>query len=405
MKNDNEFPRNIFPKEVRDYIESYSDSQGLCKDFMYSSFLTVASVMIGNGYSVNINNNWNESALVWVALVGRSGIKKTPVIKSVLKPLQEIDYENFKLYLQSTKDGGTALKLSQKIVDDVTIEALYEILNNNPKGVLLKKDELTTLISDGERYSKGGGTIDKFLSIYSGMSIQVNRKTNNQFLYITNPFVSIIGGIQPKIIPQLFEKNRADNGFIYRILFATVGKHIPKAPTNTFDQKVFCEYENYIRRFESISSEISISISLSKDAYKYFYDWQKKFIYIENEDDRLQQYKSKLEGYALRFSLIVEVCYAVSEQKEPKEVSLASIENAIRLCDYFYSTFKEILLLSNPPSAPENIQLTVKNKAIELFKKGLIQKEVVFELLKEGFKQVEISRYLDIPRTTISSYR
>jgi hypothetical protein len=404
MKNDNEFPRNIFPKEVRDYIESYSDSQGLCKNFMYSSYLALASVMIGNNYQIG-NESWKEPAILWIALVGRSGIKKTPVIKAILKPLEDLQSNNFKKYYEALKGNPNTFKPSQKIIDDVTMEALLEILDKNPHGLLLKKDELLTLIYDGERYSKSSGAIEKLLSIYSLSSISVNRKTNSQMIYIPRPFVSIIGGIQPKVTSELFAKNRGDNGFIARILFTTIGHYVPSPPKNNFNYDFYNFYEDFIRRFETVKNEEPILVPLSSEAIKFYNDWLASFIYEYESNDKLAEYKSKLEATAKRLALIIEVSYGVSTRKDIVEISLTAIENGIRLCDYFYATFKEILLLSNPPSAPENIQLNVKNKAIELFKKGLIQKEVVLELLKEGFKQVEISRYLEIPRTTISSYR
>ena len=101
--------------------------------------------------------------------------------------------------------------------------------------------------------------------------------------------------------------------------------------------------------------------------------------------------------------MIIESSYCVSESKQLIEISLTAVENAIKLASYYYSTFKEVLCLN--AGITINPQITILNKALELFKKGFNQKGVIINLLKEGYKQTELANYLDIPRTTISSYK
>ena len=404
MKNNNkEFPNSVFPAEVRDFVEKCSDSQGLCKDFMYSTYLSLASVLIGNSLKININNSWVESPMVWVALVGRSGIKKTPVIKAIIKPLQKIDIESYKKYVESIKNGDTETKPKQSFVDDITIEALYDVLYNNPKGLLLKKDELITLIQDADKYSKGGGTIEKLLSIFSNSPITLNRKTTSQYLCIEHPFLSIIGGIQPKVLPTLFEKNRGDNGFIYRLLFTTIGNYIPKAPENNLNIHVIQGYEEFITKFHTMTSNNeSKLIPLSLDALNYFQKWSNEFIYVSTDDDRLNQYKSKLEAYALRFSLIIEMSYSVSASNVIQEISLPSMENAISVVRYFYGNFQDVLSMNS--SSTEDKDLKLYKRIVYNYKEGVSKEDTVNELNKEGFTVSSIAKALDIPRSTVSGY-
>lgn len=403
MKNNNkEFPNSVFPIEVTNYIEAFAKSQGFSINLMYATFLSLISVLIGNKIKVNIKKTWKEVPMLWVVLVANSGDKKSPVLKSVLFPLQEIENKNYEEYVLMSKNDNSYRQPNQLIVDDVTLESLNEILGNNPNGVLMRKDEFYNIINEDKRYS-GGGMIEKYLSIFSSEPIRVNRKGTGQNLLITSPFLSMIGGIQPKVIPKLFNDNRGDNGFIYRILFTTTGEHIPYPPKFNFNDELSNKYKDYINSFHRQMSEIinAKELNLTEDAFKYFNDWLSSFIYVQELDERLRQYKSKLEGYVLRFSIILETCYSVSDNKEIKNISLKAMENSIKIAEYYFETFKEVLSMSN--NKGDNFSLY--NRVIELFKEKIEIKEISIKLINEGYRVSDVSKLLGIPRTTLSTYK
>ncbi len=77
---------------------------------------------------------------------------------------------------------------------DTTLEGLVPILLQNPRGVLLTRDELVGWIGSFDKYSKGSASADvaHWLSLYNAESITVDRKTGNRprYLYLTrrSPF-------------------------------------------------------------------------------------------------------------------------------------------------------------------------------------------------------------------------
>ena len=66
------------------------------------------------------------------------------------------------------------------------------------------------------RYNKGSEE-QFWLSVWSGKAIRINRKTTEP-TYITKPFISVIGTIQPGVLNDLAD-NRTENGFLDRLLF------------------------------------------------------------------------------------------------------------------------------------------------------------------------------------------
>jgi hypothetical protein len=110
------------------------------------------------------------------------------------------------------------------LVDDFTTEALGPILEANPKGVLVLKDELAGLINGLNQY-KGGRGHDRqvLLSLWSGFDLMIDRKKGGGPVYVRRPFAAIAGGIQPGVLERLRGSDRrpvADDGLLDRLLFA-----------------------------------------------------------------------------------------------------------------------------------------------------------------------------------------
>ena len=99
----NEFPRGVFPDLVEKYIQENHNKQGFCIDFLYSSYLAVISALIGNRFKIR-GIGWEERPLLWIAIVGDSGVKKTPAITSMMKPLEKYNKLLFQEFRKKLKE-------------------------------------------------------------------------------------------------------------------------------------------------------------------------------------------------------------------------------------------------------------------------------------------------------------
>src|SRR6185369_303459 len=99
-------------------------------------------------------------------------------------------------------EGGRGPRpvLKRCVVSDVTTESLGIILCENPRGVVMIRDELVGLVAGMNQY-KGGRGHDRqvYLALWSGDTIVIDRKSDKSRqgapLYVTDPFAAIVGGI------------------------------------------------------------------------------------------------------------------------------------------------------------------------------------------------------------------
>lgn len=411
----NEFPRGVFPDLVEKYINENHDKQGFCIDFLYSSYLAVISALIGNRYKIK-GIGWEERPLLWIAIVGDSGVKKTPAITAMMKPLEKYNkllFEEFRSKLKDHKElksngeKSDAPIAKQLLVDDTTIEALCKIMEYNPDGLFLIKDELMGLIYDSQRYNKNGQE-EKLLSIFSGKQIIINRKSDDSYSVIDHPYLTLLGGIQPAVLSQLFTENRINNGFIYRLLFCFPDKIELKKPKEGFSIHLFQEYENFLLRFTKLKSSFDfgescpVVLEMDEHAKKEFSDWLDTYIYKSTDNDK-REHKSKMEAYALRIALIIEFSHSMIKNIAPKYICHKSMIDAIRICEYFSNCYDRIK--EKFSSKEINIDEEIKSKALSLFKQGKKEDEIVTYLLKQEYRNIEISKALEIPKSTITFYK
>ena len=147
----NDFPLDIFPKEIKHYIKENKDKLGLIADFMGSAVLWTASTVIGNSLNIQIKNGWTDNCTVWIACVASAGVGKTPSISSVTRPLEKLNQKEQKLYAKEEKKYSDFKNMSKEekayqdevkqptnrqfLANDITLEALTGLLAQNPNGV------------------------------------------------------------------------------------------------------------------------------------------------------------------------------------------------------------------------------------------------------------------------------
>jgi len=184
-----------------------------------------------------------ESTRAWVALVGPASAKKTPEIAPAARPLSKIDAEMYRTYARA-KAQWDAMSADQRRstprpkqtrirLEDVTIEAAQEVLQDSPNGVLCVHDELSGWFGSMDKYaSHRGAAKDRsfWLQAYNGGTYTFNRVTRGSG-FIENLSVSLLGGIQPEPMRKI-ATDTVDDGLIQRIIPvmlkpATVGKDAP----------------------------------------------------------------------------------------------------------------------------------------------------------------------------------
>jgi len=359
-----QFPIEIFPQEIQNYIIESSKTLGLSVDYMGCAFLWMISLIIGNSITIEVKPGWKESAAVWIAVVGKPGIGKTPSINQMIFPLREMNVQEQKNYQRqyakwveyenipkNEKDAHEEIlkpKSKQFIVGDITLEALVDLHEENPNALGIFKDELAGWFKDMNKYRQGSD-LEFWLSSWSGTSISLNRKTSKSS-FVDKPFIPVLGGIQPSVFEEFTTGNNKENGFVDRILIS-----YPELTVNKYnDDYLFPEiiewYRSYILRFKNtidtkffnINANDEIIQHVAKFENKAQDEWKRihdKITDVQNSDNENEYMKSMLpkqKSYIPRFSLIIN---CVNEDNTLL-VSKESILKAEVLSEYFVNMAK-----------------------------------------------------------------
>ena len=373
QENHGDFPLDIFPELVQRIILATSTNLQFPKEFISSSLLYVTSIATGNSVQINFKNGWAEQGVVYLVLVGNPGTNKSYPVLWALKPIYDYDRQLLDLYQQqmddflldleqkSTKEKkdkcGNQKPLYKKILlSDYTIEALVEILNNNQQGIGVHVDEFAGWFKNFDRYTKKGSEQEIWLKIWSGMPVIVDRKISGP-VSIRNPFVSIIGGIQPGILGEVSKDGRLVNGFIDRLLFVypdnlkkQAWNHDDVHPSIPENWKRIVNMLLQLRKNTDGESSTTISVSISNQAKEKLFSWQKRNADLINniESEAIQGIYSKLETHVMRFSLLLHLLFYTSDNTPLNEISLTTTERAIKLVEYFrYMNTKTLRHVSN----------------------------------------------------------
>jgi hypothetical protein len=423
LGSDIKFPLEIFPNPFQKYILDCAETLGASIDYMGCSLLWCISLITGNSYKVSTKRGWEQSPVLWFALVGDTGVGKTPSINNILRPLKkengnEIkqyikDLEKFNLYDELDKQDkdkheevGKPVK-KQFIIGDATIEALIQLHQQSPNSVGIHKDELAGWIKDFNKY-RDGSDKESFLSIWDGEPTVVNRVKNESNAYLPQPFIPILGGIQPNILDSFYTDDNKDSGFVDRILLSYPDIEIPFYNEKEMDKTVIDWYDNAMTNLYRNSKnniELNENDEIDSKIYELNKESKKEWVRIYNEivkkersDDENEYLKSMLpkqKKYIPRFALIIELLQNAVDEVEPDGyISKKSMLGAEKLSEYFIFMAKKLRIGSK-----ENKE--IKDAHYKNQSKGRI--DIIKELYKKNpdFNRTKAAQELDVSRRTI----
>ena len=110
--------------------------------------------------------------------------------------------------------------MQRMVVEDITVEALTEVLKDNPRGVLTLKDELTGWFASMDAYKSAGkgASMDRahWLEAYNGGRRSIDRITRGSVV-VPNWSTCIIGGVQPDMMRRV-ASGMGNDGLLQRFM-------------------------------------------------------------------------------------------------------------------------------------------------------------------------------------------
>ncbi len=249
------FPLDALPVELREIVDAVSDTTGADPAFAAIGALPVVAASIGATVTLRLKPGYAELPILWSVLIGRSGSAKSPTIRLLTGALHTLLADERRRYTDALKSYRIELLKHQKalarwkrskgdgdpppppepprerrvIARDVTTEKLIELLEANPRGLLLVADEMGHWHAAMGAYKSGGsgGDLSIWLQCYDGGAMSTDRKTTSSHS-VRRAAVSILTGVQPGILAALIGPRERAAGLLPRCLMAWPPHRVPR---------------------------------------------------------------------------------------------------------------------------------------------------------------------------------
>ncbi len=392
------FPIEALPAPLRPFVREVAAALPCDPAAVAVPVLVACGAAIGAARVLALKRAWTEPPIVWAGIVAPSGSIKSPPVEHAIAPLSKIDLElrdgsnrAFAEYraaqdaraaaerdrkaearAHGQSGSGTGLNASNSLVDldgaleradgagplrpppkrrcvvqDITIESLGIILEDNPKGVLIYRDELASWFGSLTRYSKNDTTSD-WLTLFHARPLTVDRKTGDKIaVAVPNAAASLVGTIQPKVLAAALTPQFRASGGAARLLLVMPPPQQKVWTEDDLSAPVEDAYEQIIRRLRALepgsdgARTAPVPVALTAEGRcrwgEFVNEWGGKTFAIGGENDDLAAAFSKLEGYAARFALIHHLVMAAGRPAvagiEP--VGVESLDAGIALARWF----------------------------------------------------------------------
>lgn len=370
---ENKIPLNAFPAKIQDMVLALARQENYSIEYMMASLLAAVSTAIGNAVNIRIRGGWISNPALYMILVGRPGMGKTPPLDFAFRPIRKHDAKVIKQFKSDMEqynnivEGNKGKKedcaslpekpiLRRTIISDFTPEALMRALDDNQRGIVVYVDEIMGMFNAVNQYSKGQ-LIEQLLTAFSGKPLDISRCSMPIPIHIEHPFINMVGTMQTTRMHELIDKGYKDNGLIDRIIFVypssqEISDWQDEENTFTTFDKYSSMWENIINKVMGLpfivndDGEIVPEIlNFSSEAKAYFTNWRNDAIHAVNQiqDDGLVDSRvMKAPMITARLALVMQILRWACGEVHKSFVDIDSTKSAIVLSDYFESCYADI---------------------------------------------------------------
>lgn len=384
------FPVEVLPFIVRNYVEHAAKALHCDPTFVAMPALCSLAGIIGNTRVIELKETWQEPAVCWGVLIADSSTLKSPSLDTATDPLTRIQnslFAEFETRLSGWREemeewkaaGGKAEgsgKYASKpspekpipvrvLVNDITIEKLAQIMHENQRGLLLKRDELAGWFGSFGRYKSSGGGSDLpfWLEIFRAKAVTIDRKSGDfPTIHIPRFAVSVIGTIQPAIMARCLTPDYFDSGLVSRILLAMPPRRKKEWTEEVIPHEVGEGYRKLFRDLwvtigeeRASKTEWPLVVTMDPEAkaawVRFYTAWAERQVESEGEKSYAM---AKLEAYCARFALVFCVAEYFSNDIVNHVVNSEHVARAWQLVEWFAAEAERVYkLLSDPADKVE----------------------------------------------------
>lgn len=360
------FPLHALPPSVRYFVSEAAHAKETPVEFVALPLLVALGSAIGASRRIRLTRTWGEYPTLYAGTVALPASGKSPAEDAAMGPVErqkkafnqehKLALEEYKQeYKQWEAEANEARKKKQRIppepekpvkkrirIGDATLEAVQQRMVENPRGLVLARDELAGFFNTLNQY-RAGADREFWLSQHSGRVPPLDRKSNDESYDMDYPCVSVLGSIQPDKMEVL--DIGAGDGMVERFLFAWPEAEMQPDSDRDIPVEVEEEYHRVwdaLRSLEMGEDEYGNpapkDVPLASGAEAVWEAYKRAIKYSAYEPGTssfMQGVIGKMKAHLPRLALILALTRTVSSGETREEIRKEDLDNAWELAKYF----------------------------------------------------------------------
>jgi hypothetical protein len=227
------FPVEFLAGPLAEFACDATDRMQCPVDIVAIPLIIGAATAIGKDFRLapKAHDDWTERPCLWGGVILPSGQMKTPALHRGLRPIRSLEAEFHRQHENEMKEYEAKLALAEYreqcwkearkraartgadmperpelpvpprvrriTTSDVTQESLIDLIEQNPRGLMLFRDELSGWFASFNQYRPGADR-QFYLECHAGGTFPKDRRLGSA--WIKDLYLNICGGIQPDIV-------------------------------------------------------------------------------------------------------------------------------------------------------------------------------------------------------------
>uniref|UniRef100_UPI00095D0D27 DUF3987 domain-containing protein n=1 Tax=Scytonema sp. HK-05 TaxID=1137095 RepID=UPI00095D0D27 len=357
--------------KLAEAMENRANEMPTAPEFLFTSFLPVVASRIGTAGTIMIKTSggFKQPSVIRTCVVGKSGDMKSPAQEAVIRPLEELeteareryaeDLERYEQELNEWEQGG---KKSEKprepickryILQNGSIESRIAIHSENPRGLLVYRDEWSAHLTGRNKYRQGkGDDAENELTEFNGGQLIKDVGDASKRLHLAKTAISRTGTTQIAKLKELMSDHEDAAGEFSRWLFCVATSPRPYLQLEEQDKPDLLSKQLkplYIA-LESMPEQI---YHLSKESKVFYQNYHNSLVDLNSSEEipGIQIALPKFRSYFARFTLIlhcINEALAGNVITPAPLVDVKTVVAAAQLCDYFLAQLRVVYALNSP---------------------------------------------------------
>ena len=333
------FPVEALPGPVARYVRASAAAVGCAEAMVALPVLSSLSAAAGSAARLRLKRTWTEPATLWTMLVAPSGSAKSPAMKQALRPVYRREREakdEFERAFADWKAGsGDAPEedrpeRTRYRTGDATPESIMKLLGENPRGLLLARNELGAWLGSFDRYAQGAADLQFWIEVWDGMQASRDRAGDGN-VTVDNPAVPITGTIQPGALSEKLTPVHFESGFAARFLLACPPCE-PLAWTEAdVTRETEAKFEEVLNRLYALPQRTEVKLGAeAKREWVRFYNRANQEAH-DFEAGAARAVAMKASRYGARLALLMHLARRAAGETSADEVESESMTRALVL--------------------------------------------------------------------------